>query len=597
MSSSQSSAKQKQTLRPAACQGAEFDDKPLWNHVKVLNVASGGGGHRTWSCNYCSKKVTGSYTKVKAHLLKLSNHRVEPCKSIRDDVVKAIRKEHDGAEVMAPPGAFQKSFNVAQRDIADKDCARMFYASGLPFNLARSPYFRKYSQSLANSSLMGYTPPSYDRLCSTVLSQEKAHVNRLQQPIRDSWNKKGVSLLSDRWSDRQRRPLINVMASSTGGAMFVKATDSSGIVKDGEYVASLFIKAIKEVEEANVVQIVIDNASNYKAARLSIENKYSHIFWTPCVVHSLNLALRSICTPPDKSAQYDQCKWISDLVSQVQNIHNFILNHSMALSIFNEYSTLRLLSVAETREDGNSVAEIKAREVKQCIVDDSWWDSIDYLISFTKPIINMLRQADTDSPVLHLVYDIWNKSNTPLHCMAHSLVPKYCCHAWLQDGSNGVPRMSPHEDHEVSMNRSKCLKRLFPNQTDLRKVYAEYRAFSSGSDYFNQPHVIDARMFEEPLSCQHLPLVAREIWSTYSLIQSVKRNRLATSRAEDLVFVHCNLRLLSRKSKKYKEGPTKYWDTCGDLFDIEGHDIMEPAQISLDDPKMQTMTFDDDNES
>ncbi|KAL7263316.1 hypothetical protein ACSBR1_001484 [Camellia fascicularis] len=85
MSSSQCSAKQKQTLRPAACQGAEFDDKPLWNHVKVLNVASGG--------------VTGSYTKVKAHLLKLSNHGVEPCKSIRDDVVEAIRKEHDGAEV------------------------------------------------------------------------------------------------------------------------------------------------------------------------------------------------------------------------------------------------------------------------------------------------------------------------------------------------------------------------------------------------------------------------------------------------------------------------------------------------------------------
>ncbi|CAL5337448.1 unnamed protein product [Camellia sinensis] len=99
MSSSQSSAKQKQTLRPAACQGAEFDDKPLWNHVKVLNVASGGGGNRTWSCNYCSKKVTGSYTKVKAHLLKLSNHGVEPCKSIRDDVVEAIRKEHDDAEV------------------------------------------------------------------------------------------------------------------------------------------------------------------------------------------------------------------------------------------------------------------------------------------------------------------------------------------------------------------------------------------------------------------------------------------------------------------------------------------------------------------
>lgn len=79
----------------------------------------------------------------------------------------------------------------------------------------------------------------------------------------------------------------------------------------------------------------------------------------------------------------------------------------------------------------------------------------------------MLRVADTDAPILHLVYDMWdsmienvkkrifehegedmvighssffdaihqilegrcNKSNTLLHCMAHSLVPRYYCDA------------------------------------------------------------------------------------------------------------------------------------------------------------------------
>ncbi|KAL7184927.1 hypothetical protein ACSBR2_026970 [Camellia fascicularis] len=56
-------------------------------------------------------------------------------------------------------------------------------------------------QSSANNSLMGYTP--YDRLRTTLLSQEKEHVNRLLQPIKDSWKKKGVSLLSDGWSNPQ----------------------------------------------------------------------------------------------------------------------------------------------------------------------------------------------------------------------------------------------------------------------------------------------------------------------------------------------------------------------------------------------------------
>ena len=76
----------------------------------------------------------------------------------------------------------------------------------------------------------------------------------------------------------------------------------------------------------------------------------------------------------------------------------------------------------------------------------------------------------------------WNKSNTPLHCLAHSLVPKYYNEAWLQGGGNGVQRLSPNEDEEISINRDKCFKRLFPNSNDLRKVYAEYGAFSTGLD-------------------------------------------------------------------------------------------------------------------
>lgn len=171
-----------QSLRPSAALGAKFDDKPLWNHVKVVTVADGGGGNRTWICNYCNKKVVGSYTKVKGHLLRLAHHNVEGCMSISDDVLEAIKKEHETAEakkaqqalnarkkadyVSIPEGsdllqqkkrkgmgqgALVSAFNVAERDVADKEAARMFYASGLPFNFAKSPYFRKYSLTLANS--------------------------------------------------------------------------------------------------------------------------------------------------------------------------------------------------------------------------------------------------------------------------------------------------------------------------------------------------------------------------------------------------------------------------------------------------------------
>ncbi|XP_060670812.1 uncharacterized protein LOC132800646 [Ziziphus jujuba] len=102
-------------------------------------------------------------------------------------------KKRKGAVV----GSLEKSFNTTRCDIADKEAARMFYASALPFNFANFSYFRQYSKTLANDNLAAYTPPTYNRLRKTLLAQEKEHINRKLQSIRDSWRKKGVYIVSD----------------------------------------------------------------------------------------------------------------------------------------------------------------------------------------------------------------------------------------------------------------------------------------------------------------------------------------------------------------------------------------------------------------
>lgn len=229
-----------QPTRPNVIQSNETDEKPLWNHVTVTFIPKS-GGNRKWICNYCNKRVTGSYSKVKAHLLKISGTGVGRCTAITDAVAEEIMKEHTDAElrkanadseakrrrdyVSLPSGSdlkqpkrmrgsLESCFNVVERDDVDKECARMFYASALPFSLVRNPYFRNFVLKLANGKIAGYVPPTYNRLRTTLLLQEKTHVNTLLQPFRDSWQKKGMSLCSDGWGDRQKRPLINVMAAS-----------------------------------------------------------------------------------------------------------------------------------------------------------------------------------------------------------------------------------------------------------------------------------------------------------------------------------------------------------------------------------------------
>ena len=75
----------------------------------------------------------------------------------------------------------------------------------------------------------------------------------------------------------------------------------------------------------------------------------------------------------------------------------------------------------------------------------------------------------------------------------------------------------------------------------------------------------------------------------------MKRNKLTPQRAEDLVYVHNNLRLLSRRSPNYNEGESKMWDIRGDDFDsmdIENAGILEIANLSLDEPELEAMLFD-----
>jgi len=44
-------------------------------------------------------------------------------------------------------------------------------------------------------------------------------------------------------------------------------------------------------------------------------------------------------------------------------------------------------------------------------------------------------------------------------------------------------------------------------------------------------------------------LLAERNWSTYGFIHSVKRNRLGSQKADDVVYVHSNLCLVSRKGE------------------------------------------------
>ena len=70
---------------------------------------------------------------------------------------------------------------------------------------------------------------------------------------------------------------------------------------------------------------------------------------------------------------------------------------------------------------------------------------------------------------------------------------------------------------------------------------------------------------------------------------------MAPHRAEDLIFVHSNLWLLSRNTPQYHQEETKMWDVAGDDFgSLDDCGILEIASLSLDEPELEGVFFNDD---
>ncbi|XP_059077784.1 uncharacterized protein LOC131876424 [Cryptomeria japonica] len=362
-------------------------NSPLWKYVDIIKQLSGGGGFR-WKCHGCDIERNSSYYRVVGHLCGIKGRGIKKCpgkngKPIPDETVMKYIREHEAAEEREarrlnqtaskktkgmqgpsnpsivvedhpffatnepqsePPltrkrtkGPLETAFQNESRDNADQDIVRCIYANGLSFNVVRSPYWKQMIKSV-NEAPRGYKGPSYEKVHGTLLEKEVKRVEDALKPIRDSWVETGVTIVSDGWKDAKNRPLINVIAVSPKGAMFLRAVDCEGQIKDGQFIAEILISAIESVGSRNVVQVIMDNAKNCRAAGLLVEQRYDHIFWTPCAVHSLNLMIRRIG---------QKIKWIRDVYAEAEDIQMFITNHHMSQGIFRTYSNLELLKVSE----------------------------------------------------------------------------------------------------------------------------------------------------------------------------------------------------------------------------------------------------------
>eukprot|EP01018_Ginkgo_biloba_P033471 Gb_14615 [translate_table: standard] len=192
-----------------------------------------------------------------------------------------------------PTSIVQSLFEIENRGEVDLAIARFFYANGISLNVVRSPYYWDMVKAIMGAP-SGYKPQGFEKLRTTLVDKEKARVEEEVPPLKHAWSIDGCSIVMDGWTDICNPPLLNIIVSSTSRPYFLRDIDWSGKEKNTFFLRDVLSGAINEVRVSNVVQVITIVTPICKAARLLVQKKYKHIFWTPCCVHALNNALKDI---------------------------------------------------------------------------------------------------------------------------------------------------------------------------------------------------------------------------------------------------------------------------------------------------------------
>ncbi|RDX92526.1 hypothetical protein CR513_25328, partial [Mucuna pruriens] len=124
--------------------------------------------------------------KIKAHLLRSYGVGFFVCSSINNEYLAELKiRDNLKGLIVRMFYYFGLHFNLARNNYF-----------GLHFNLARNPYYINSYLFATNNNLSGFIHHKYNALRTTLLQQEKTHVERLLKPIKSTWKEKGISIVS-----------------------------------------------------------------------------------------------------------------------------------------------------------------------------------------------------------------------------------------------------------------------------------------------------------------------------------------------------------------------------------------------------------------
>jgi hypothetical protein len=390
------------------------------------------------------------------------------CKSTPEEVVAAKKGISLSKKVQTKLSTQKRE---ERRDRACEYICQFFYEAGIPHNAVNLPSFDLMLEAIGDFG-RNLDGPSSHEMSNPFLQKAKKKVMNSFKNHEEQWALTGCSLMTDAWTDKRSRGVMNLVVHSAYGVCFLNSVECSSVKKNGKYIFDLVDRCIDDIGEKNVIQVVTDNASVNLAAAALLKAKRPSIFWNGCAAHTIDLMLEDI----------GKIREVDKTIVKARTLTTFLYSHARLLALMRTFLGKDLVRAGITRfataylnlkslldnkkelgrlfrsDELNEMGYInkgKGKDIAKVVRSDTFWKTIDAAVNYFEPLATVLRKMDSDVPGMGFLYGflldakkdmakrfdndekrykaVWdiidkrwdNKLKTPLHLAGYYLNPYY----------------------------------------------------------------------------------------------------------------------------------------------------------------------------
>ncbi|CAN1799331.1 hypothetical protein LINPERHAP1_LOCUS22073 [Linum perenne] len=207
--------------------------------------------------------------------------------------------------------------------------------------------------------------------------------------------------MSDGWTDRKQRSICNFLVNSPKGTVFIESLDTSHYSKNTQKVFEMLDDVVEKVGEENVIQVITDNASAYKAAGAKLMEK-------KLPIHKTTIAKGRKIT----NYIYGRAMLISmlkDFTKGGELIRPALTRFATAyltLGCLSEHKgDLMSMFSSETWRKSTFSTTREGKRIQGIALDSRFWTSVLTCLRAAMPLMKVLRLVDSDElPSMPFLY-------------------------------------------------------------------------------------------------------------------------------------------------------------------------------------------------